>query len=210
MLKPETDFLADPVLLSALQHYSYCPRQCALIHIEQVFDENIFTMKGRWAHTRVDDENVKSSGGYQIITALPVWSDSYGLIGKCDVIEIHDGKPYPVEFKHGERKAHIWDEVQLCGEALCLEEMFHVEIPEGAIYHISSRRRRTVVFTSELRAYTLQLAEDVREMIREAVVPPAIHDARCDGCSLKQACMPDRTDGEHRIGWHEMLLRMED
>lgn len=199
----------DPVPLSALQHYSYCPRQCALIHVEQVFDENLFTLKGRWAHTRVDEKNIRSESGHQIITALPVWSDRFGLIGKCDVIELRDGKPYPVEFKHGGRKMHIWDEIQLCGQAICLEEMFQVAIREGAIYHISSRHRRTVEFTSELRLETLRIAAEVREMIVETVVPPAVNDARCHGCSLRRACMPEATDGGSRSSWHDVMLRME-
>lgn len=197
------------VPLSALQHYSYCPRQCALIHVEQVFDENIFTMKGRWAHTRVDEENVKSADGHEIITALPVWSEMHGLIGKCDVVEIRSGIPHPVEFKHGQRKAHIWDEVQLCGQAICLEEMFQVSILEGDIYHISSRRRRRVVFTPELRQHTLRIAKDVRAMMLDSSVPPAVNDSRCTQCSLQEACMPERTDGRHQVGWKEILERLE-
>ncbi len=199
----------DLVPLSALQHYSYCPRQCALIHVEQVFDENVFTMKGRWAHTRVDEEHVKSAVGHEIITALPVWSDTYDLIGKCDVIEIRSGTLHPVEFKHGQRKAHIWDEVQLCGQAICLEEMFKVSISDGDIYHISSRRRRRVMFTPELREHTLNIVKEVRMMIHDAVVPPAVNDSRCNHCSLRLACMPERTDGRHLVGWKEILERLE-
>lgn len=205
----DSEISDDPVPLSALQHYSYCPRQCAIIHVEQVFDENIFTARGRWAHTLVDEEHVKSADGCQIITALPVWSDKYGLIGKCDVIEIHDGIPYPVEFKHGRRQAHIWDEVQLCGQAICLEEMFKVPILEGAIYHISSRRRRSVLFTPELRDHVLDIAKDVRTMIRQSSVPPAVTDARCTECSLRPACMPERTDGHHNVGWKQLLEQLE-
>lgn len=92
---------AGLVPLSALQHYSYCPRQCALIHVEQTFAENIWTMKGRWAHARVDEDHVRSSDGNKVITALQVWSDRHRLVGKCDVVEIRNGMPYPVEFKHG-------------------------------------------------------------------------------------------------------------
>lgn len=206
---PDFSDSLDPVPLSALQHYSYCPRQCALIHVERVFDENLFTLKGRWAHTRVDEENIRSEGGHQIITALPVWSDRHGLVGKCDVIELREGKPYPVEFKHGERKSNIWDEIQLCGQAICLEEMFQVVVPEGGIYHISSRRRRTVEFTSELRSETLRVAAEVHEMITSAALPPAVNDARCHGCSLRSACMPEATHGVSQPSWQEVLIRME-
>lgn len=198
-----------PVPLSALQHYNYCPRQCALIHVEQVFDENIFTMKGRWAHQKVDEEHVHSSEGLQILTALPVWSDEYGLIGKCDVVEIRDGIPYPVEFKHGQRKAHVWDEVQVCAQAMCLEEMFGTSISEGYIYHISSRRRRAVTLTSELRQCVISTTHSVRDMILKEEVPFAVNDARCNHCSLKEACMPERTDGLHAISWKESMDQLE-
>ncbi|MCL6633312.1 MAG: CRISPR-associated protein Cas4 [Alicyclobacillus herbarius] len=204
-----SESFVSTVPLSALQHYSYCPRQCALIHVEQIFDENVYTMKGRWAHRRVDEEHVKSSAGNEIVTAFPVWSDRYGLTGKCDVVEIRNGVPYPIEFKHGRRKAHVWDEVQLCGQAICLEEMFHVSIKQGDIYHISSRRRRTVALTSELRMLTLRIAEEVRQMIDDGIVPPAVNDARCAQCSLQSACMPDRTDGRHLVKWKEFLEKME-
>lgn len=197
------------VPLSALQHYSYCPRQCALIHVESIFDENMFTTRGRWAHTRVDEEHVKSSAGNQIITALSVWSDRYGLIGKCDVVEIQNGVPIPVEFKHGRRKSHVWDEVQLCGQALCLEEMFSLNIPHGYIYHISSRRRRRVEISESLRSTTIEIAECVRRMMDDAVVPAAVNDWRCAQCSLQSACMPDRTDGLHDVSWLDLLKQVE-
>ncbi|WP_245630241.1 CRISPR-associated protein Cas4 [Alicyclobacillus acidiphilus] len=206
----ESDGFDDPVPLSALQHYSYCPRQCALIHVEQVFDENVYTMKGRWAHTKVDEEHVKSANGLEILTALPVWSDRHGLVGKCDVVEMHHGVPRPVEFKHGRREAHVWDEVQLCGQALCLEEMFGVDISEGDIYHISSRRRRKVLFTEDLRNRTLTIARLVRTMLQNSIVPPAFHDQRCVACSLQDACMPERTDGFHRVTWKESLAQLDE
>ncbi|WP_436664177.1 CRISPR-associated protein Cas4 [Alicyclobacillus acidoterrestris] len=199
----------EPVQLSALQHYSYCPRQCALIHVEQVFDENVFTMKGRWAHTQVDEEHVQSSGGHQILTALPVWSDEFGLVGKCDVVELHGDVPYPVEFKHGPRQSHIWDEVQLCAQAMCLEEMFHVPVREGAIYHISSRRRRSVEMTQALRDTVVQIANEVRSLRELGSLPPAVNDERCAHCSLNQACMPTYTNGLHRETWEDVLWKME-
>lgn len=199
-----------PVPLSALQHYSYCPRQCALIYVEQIFDENIFTMKGRWAHVKVDEEHVRSSAGHEVLTALPVWSDKHGLTGKCDVVELRDGLPYPVEFKHGQRAAHVWDELQLCAQGICLEEMFGVTIPEGAIYHISSRRRRVVKFTDELRQYVIDTAEQVRHMREQITLPVAVNDERCVHCSLNEACMPARTDGRHMRTWQDVLAEVEE
>lgn len=201
----------DPVPLSALQHYSYCPRQCALIYVEQVFDENVFTTKGRLAHRKVDEEHVRSASGHELLTALPVWSDEHGLIGKCDVVELHKGVPYPVEFKHGSREAHVWDEVQLCAQALCLEEMFGVVIDEGAIYHISSRRRRRVVLSDELRETVLRIAGEVRVLRESTSLPAAVNDARCAHCSLMEACMPDRTDGSRVVEtWRNVLSQIEE
>lgn len=199
----------EPVPLSALQHFSYCPRQCALIYLEQIFDENVFTMKGRWAHVKVDDEHVRSSAGHKILTALPVWSDKYELIGKCDVVELHNEIPYPVEFKHGRRNPHVWDELQLCAQGICLEEMFDASIPEGAIYHISSRRRRVVEFTDVLRQQVLDTAEEVRLLRAQTALPPAVNDERCIHCSLKDACIPERTNGRNSRTWQEVLSQIE-
>jgi len=199
----------EAVPLSALQHYAYCPRQCALIYVEQIFDENSFTLKGRWAHSRVDEERVVSSGDNQILTALPIWSDKHGLAGKCDVVEIRDGLPIPVEFKHGRREAHVWDEIQLCSQAICLEEMFQVEIPCGYIYHISSRRRREVQLNDELRQRTLSTGAAVRRMIAQGEMPPAANDQRCTQCSLYERCMPEATYHQSALHWNEVLQELE-
>ena len=116
--------LADPIMLSALQHWSYCPRQCALIHIEQAFDENVFTMRCNAAHGRVDEPEFETFEGVRTELALPVWSERLGLIGKCDVVEFHpDGRIYPVEYKHGKMREKIHDDLQLAAQVMCLEEM---------------------------------------------------------------------------------------
>jgi CRISPR-associated exonuclease Cas4 len=205
----ELDDAPSPVQLSALQHYAYCPRQCALIHVEQVFVENVYTATGRWAHERVDVEAVVCQQGVQVLRALPVWSDVYGLVGKCDVVELHEGVPYPVEYKRGRREAHQWDDIQLCAEAICLEEMFGVSILSGAIYHISSRHRREVSFTPELRDMVLQAANAVRELIEQEELPAAVNDSRCDLCSLRAVCMPEQTNGKRRRTWIQVLAEME-
>jgi len=165
---------AQPTVpLSALQHYSYCPRQCALIHVEQSFEENLFTLRGRVVHERVDEAESCLEGGIRIERALPLYSEKYGLTGKADLVEfLPDGTPYPVEYKHGPRRAKLHDEIQLVGQAICLEEMTGRRVPEGAIYHHSSRRRRPVVVTAELRSRTLEIAEAVREMLETKSVPP--------------------------------------
>src|SRR5690625_5088194 len=135
------------VTISALQHFVYCPRQCALIHVEQTFDENLFTLRGQRVHENVDVPAEMLREGVKIETALPLWSHRLGIIGKSDVVEIDsDGTAYPIEYKSGKRKAQKADDVQLCAQALCLEEMLQKSVPEGAIYHHASRRRRKVAF----------------------------------------------------------------
>jgi len=196
----------DWVTLSALQHYSYCPRQFALIYKEQTFHENLYTMKGRLAHEKVDDVGTLLEDGIPVLRALSVWSDRYGLQGKCDVVELRDGQPYPVEYKHGRQKASIHDDVQLCAQALCLEEMFATNIPFGAIYHISSRRRRIVSLTETLREHVIDLAQEVRILSTNDILPPAVHDNRCRDCSLQEACMPSLTNASQPImHWSEIM-----
>lgn len=179
------------VTISALQHFVYCPRQCALIHVEQTFDENLFTLRGQRVHENVDVPAEILREGVKIETALPLWSDRLGIIGKSDVVEIDsDGVPYPVEYKSGKRTAQKADDVQLCAQALCLEEMLERSVPEGAIYHHASRRRRKVVFDENLRRYTEEVIAATREMLQDTQLPEPVADSRCYRCSLVDACMP--------------------
>lgn len=181
----------DIVLVSAIEHFSYCPRQCGLIHIENVFDENIFTLRGRQAHERVDEADAELRDGCIVECALPLWSDRLGLQGKADVVEFHsDGTVFPVEYKFGRHRAKVHDDLQICAQALCLEEMLDLSVPKGAIYYYSSRRRREVEFTSQLRAETERVIQGIRLMQREGVLPPPVDDARCPDCSLVDACLP--------------------
>lgn len=177
------------VLLSAIEHYSYCPRQCALIHVEQTYDENVYTIRGTLAHERVDSGEGAASRGVTTARGLPLWSDQHGLRGKADVVEWHEGVPYPVEHKVGRRHGEHAD-VQLCAQALCLEEMFGVPISHGAIYYGATRKRHEIAFDAELRARTLALAAGVRAMLTAQSLPPAVDDARCPNCSLINACLP--------------------
>lgn len=181
----------DPIPISALQHYVYCPRQCALIHVEQVWSENLYTMRGNRAHTNVDIPEGMVREGLQVERALPLWSERLGLVGRADVVEFVDGVPYPVEYKVGSKWAKRADEVQLCAQGLCLEEMFSVPVPEGAMFYKTSRRRREVEFTPELRADVLAVISAVRQMLRQTQLPPPVADARCPNCSLIDTCMPD-------------------
>lgn len=191
---------SDPVPLSALQHWAYCPRQCALIHLEQAFDDNIHTLRGNAVHARVDQPGVETAKGVRVSRALPVWHDALGLIGKADVVEFAPtGAPYPVEYKHGNRHkaADIaaCDDLQLAAQALCLESMTGRAVPEGALYYASSKRRRVVSIDAALRQAVDETARAVRAMLVSETLPAPLTGAlaaqRCKGCSLKDRCQPE-------------------
>jgi len=178
-------------MLSALQHWSYCPRQCGLIHLEQAFEENVHTMRGNAAHERVDKPGFENFEGVRSERALPIWSERLGLTGKCDVVEFHpDGRIFPVEYKHGKKREKLHDEIQLAAQAMCLEEMTGKIITHGAIYHHGSHRRREVAITPELRQKVRETAADIRGMLDSAKLPPPVNDVRCKECSLIEICQP--------------------
>jgi CRISPR-associated exonuclease Cas4 len=180
----------DLVMISALEHYSYCARQCALIHVEQTFDENLYTLRGRAVHERVDEPAVEFQEGVRVERALPLWSKRLGLIGKADVVEFHGPTPYPVEYKHGSKREREYDDLQLCAQAICLEEMTGRAVPRGAIYYHSSRRRREVEFAEMLRVEVDRATAEIRKMVGEKILPPPVNDNRCRHCSLRESCMP--------------------
>ncbi|QBG46199.1 CRISPR-associated protein Cas4 [Verrucomicrobia bacterium S94] len=182
---------SDLLPLSALQHFIYCPRQCALIHLEQQWKENRFTAEGRAQHDRVDRPEHETRDGIRYEYATLLRSLKLGLIGKADVIEFHADKVYPVEHKRGRPKPTHCDWVQLCAQALCLEEMLDVEIPEGAIFYGQPRRRQPVEFTPELRSETVQTAKALHALMVSGKTPPAVYEKKkCDACSLYEICMP--------------------
>lgn len=190
------EMLGDTVLdeeievsISAIEHYSYCPRQCALIHVEQTFDENIFTMRGRLAHERVHSSEEETRGAVRAVRAVPLWSEQYGLRGKSDLVEFREEGPYPVEYKVG-RRLGVHADLQLCAQALCLEEMLGVPVQKGAIFYHALRRRHEVIFDDQLRAKTLAVVASIREILQAQEVPAAPNDARCPSCSLLNACLP--------------------
>jgi CRISPR-associated exonuclease Cas4 len=190
----------EPIPLSALQHWSYCPRQCALIHLEQVFEENVHTMRGHAAHARVDAPGFETTPGARVERALPVWSDRFGLVGRCDAVEYRaDGTVYPVEFKHGPRRAREHDDIQLAAQAICLEEMTQRPVRRGAIFHVSSRRRRDVSIDAALRSRMERVLGDVRAMLVNGALPPPVNDRRCTECSLRTVCQPEVIGGTARI-----------
>lgn len=183
-------FATDPVMLSALEHYAYCPRQCALIHVEQVWSENLFTMRGRDVHERVDEISGHELAGVRYERALPIWCRRLNLIGKADLVEFHNDVPYPVEYKSGSHRRGNPETLQLCAQAICLEEMFSVSVIKGALYWHGSRERREIVFTDAMRAEVERVAGAVADMLARRIVPPPVNDKRCEGCSLKESCMP--------------------
>ena len=190
----------DAIMISALQHYSYCPRQCALIHAEQAWDENVYTLRGRAAHQQVDTPESRAEGGLRVERALPLYSRRLGLVGRADVVEfLADGTPFPVEYKHGPRRARQHDDLQLAAQALCLEEMLGRPIPHGAIFHHSSRRRREVVITPALRTLVEELAPKIRTLLSSERLPPPVNDSRCKECSLFDVCQPSLIAGTARL-----------
>ncbi len=201
MSTPDTAEL-EPITLSALQHWAYCPRQCGLIHLEQAFDDNLHTLRGQAEHARVDKPGVQSAKGVRVERALPLWHDALGLMGKSDVVEfLPDGTPYPVEYKHGSRhKAPAiaaCDDLQLAAQALCLEFMTSQAVAEGALYYAGSRRRRVVPITAALRREVEDTTQAVRQMLASGVLPPPLAgeaaQQRCKGCSLQERCQPQAT-----------------
>jgi CRISPR-associated exonuclease Cas4 len=201
----------EPILISALAQYGYCTRRCGLMHVEQLYEENPYTLMGIRSHSQVDVEDVVTVRGARIEKALPLWSDRLGLVGKADVVEFWpDGTIYPVEYKHGPRRHNLFDALQVCAQGMCLEEMFGRSVEKGAIYHISSRRRREVIFSEELRTKVLEAIADIRDMIRDGRVPPPVNDKRCPNCSLHDICMPEVL-ATARFAWHaKALYRLEE
>ena len=185
----------DLIQLSALQHLVFCARQCALIHIEQLWSENLFTAEGRIMHDKVDTANKESRRNVRIEYGVPMRQLRLGLIGKADVVEFHkidDGKwvPFPVEYKRGKPKMDDCDKVQLCAQAICLEEMLNIEIREGALFYGQTRRREDVGFDEKLRRETEEAAKKVHELIESGITPKAEYSAKCKKCSLLELCLP--------------------
>jgi CRISPR-associated exonuclease Cas4 len=186
---------SDLVQLAALQHYMVCPRQCALIHLEQIWEENVLTAEGRILHDKVDTGGAEKRRDVKRVFGLPIRSLRLGLSGRADVVEFHregDGswRPYPVEHKRGRRKAEDWDRVQLCGQAMCLEEMLRVAVPEGALFYGKEQRREVVAIGETLRRETVEVAVAVHRMLAEGRTPPPRYARKCDSCSLATVCLP--------------------
>jgi CRISPR-associated exonuclease Cas4 len=182
----------DLLPLSALQHFLFCERQCALIHIEQVWEDNLFTIQGQLLHKRAHSRSTEGRPGKRTEFGMPIRSLELGLSGKTDVVEYAaDGSILVVEYKRGRPKQGGADEVQLCAQALCMEEMRDTRIGEGALYYGKTRRRKTVVFDIGIRERTRRTAEAVHELVRAGKTPPPVYDnGKCPRCSLKDICIP--------------------
>ncbi|MEX0736928.1 MAG: CRISPR-associated protein Cas4 [Bacteroidota bacterium] len=197
------------IQLSALQHYVFCPRQCALIHVEGQWDENVYTVKGGILHEKVDTDTYETRGTLKTVRGLRVHSARLGIVGRCDVVEfrslskvafsldesvakttVNAVEIMPVEFKSGQTKHDISDKVQLCAQAFCLEEMMHTRVDRGAFFYGRVRRREVVEITQELRAQTESIIASVREIVSKRIVPSAQYMEKCKRCSLEDACQP--------------------
>lgn len=214
-------FAEDELLpISALQHLQFCPRQCALIHVERLWVDNRLTVEGGLLHKRAHGERSGPRGGgsresrahVRIVRALPLRCFRLGLCGVADVVEfavtaqpaqatgLHgvtpcSGVPFPIEYKRGRPKHFDWDRVQVCAQALCLEEMLGCAVPRGAIFYGRTRRREPVEFDAALRAVTENTAAALHQLIRSGRTPPAIYEKKCRSCSLIEICLPRATGG---------------
>ena len=196
----------EPIIISAINRYAYCPRRCALAHIEQMWNETVHTARGNEVHKNVDIDSSHMVQGVRYERALPVWSKRLNIVGKADLVEFHGDVPYPVEYKVSRRKSFKNDALQLCAQAMCLEEMLGVKVEKGALYWHGSRERKEVVFTDELRRRVEDVAAEVHAMIAEKRLPPPANDGRCEDCSLKDSCMPGAIANKGMIKKAEMEL----
>jgi CRISPR-associated exonuclease Cas4 len=182
----------EAIFISALSQYAYCPRRCALMYLEGEWEDNEYTLRGTLAHQRVDLPEGMVRNGVRVERALPLWSERLNLVGRADVVEFPEGEPpYPVEYKLGKSGGRLSSEIQLCAEAMCLEEMFAVSIQRGALFQKSSQKRREVQLTATLRQAVEATVYEVRQLLRQQALPPPVADKRCPDCSLIHICMPE-------------------
>lgn len=192
--------IPEPIPISLLNDFNYCPRRAALKLLEGCRRANEHTARGDIVHEHSDLAGYEVARGVTLLRALPVWSGRLGLNGKCDIVEQHpDGALYPVEFKLGKRRRWENDDVQVCAQALCLEEMFARAVPQGAIYHADSKRRREVAFTPELRQAVEKAVVGLRLLQATGRIPRAEFRPACEECSLFDLCLPKATGGAARI-----------
>ena len=177
------------VRISSLEHFLYCPRQCALIDVEGQWLDNQFTVRGQREHRRADSGRRNHQGTRTVLRSLPLWSECWNLTGRADIVEVEGVSVWPVEYKSGVAHGRS-AEVQLCAQAMCLEEMFDTSIPTGYLWYSGSRRRVGITLDQPLREITLSAIRSVREMVASGRTPPPCSDQRCDHCQLWARCLP--------------------
>lgn len=201
----------DLLMVSALQHLLFCPRQCALIHIEQLWTENRLTAEGRILHERVHTAARESRRKIKVEFDMPIRSLELGIIGRADVVEFHlqdddSWQPFPVEYKRGRPKKDDSDRVQLCAQAMCLEEMLSVDVPVGALYYGKKKRRTEIAFDQELRHTTRDTAHALHELFSSQRTPPPEYSRRCESCSFIGICMPKTVGKKGKV--YNYMTRM--
>ncbi len=203
----------DLLMISALQHFLFCPRQCALIHVEQQWTENVFTAEGRILHERVHTAGKESRRKVKVEFDVPIRSLQLGVVGRGDIVEFHlqnDGiwLPYPVEYKRGKPKKDDSDRVQLCAQAMCLEEMLEVYVPTGALYYGKKKRRIEVSFDERLRHTTSDTAEKLHDLLSSSCTPPPVYSPACESCSFLESCLPEIAGKKNKVAkYMETLLK---
>lgn len=181
----------DYLMLSGIQHFVFCKRQCGLIHLEQVWNENMLTLEGQALHERVDKPETENRPNIKIERGLSIKSERLKLFGRADLVEFHDQKPFPVEYKRGKPKQGLEDKIQLCAQAFCLEETFSCEILKGALFYGKEKRRQEVEFDADLRIQTIKAAEGFHKMMKNNLLPETEFGPKCKNCSLIEICMPE-------------------
>ncbi|MDH5730622.1 MAG: CRISPR-associated protein Cas4 [Gammaproteobacteria bacterium] len=199
------------IMISAIQHYAFCPRQFALIHIEQLWHENQFTAEGNILHERVDSGAAEQRNDIRYERGVALKSEQYALVGKMDLLEIHSGSPpqyLPVEYKRGKPKVLDWDRVQVCAQALCIEEMRDTKIQQAAIWYWQVRQREHFPLNNELRTNTIQIIQAAHETYNAGVTPPPTeHIKRCRACSLKDLCEPETFRSDHSRAYVDNMFK---
>jgi CRISPR-associated exonuclease Cas4 len=184
--------------ISAIEHFVYCPRQCALIHCDGVWADNAHTVRGSRAHRRVDSGKARRERGKLVLRAIPLWSEELGLTGRADAVELDGDIVRPVEYKSGVPHGTAAD-LQVCAQAMCLEEMLAVEIPEGAVWYAGLRRRVRVALTTDLRDRVREAIVDIRAQLESGRLPEAPNDERCRECQLRPHCLPELTSAPAKV-----------
>lgn len=212
----------DMLFLSGVQHYRFCPRQWALIHIDLQWEDNRLTMEGKFLHENVDNPDYRHrSGERPALRAVPVASRELGLTGTCDLIELHEPEKngtgitvdrfdgewmlYPIEYKHGKRKPDNCDLLQLTAQTMCIEEKYGIHIDKGAIYYAAERHRMEVTFTESLRTEVRDTSTEMHRIFNSGNIPPPKYSSKCRNCSIRNLCNPEITDGKRLENYIELL-----